>query len=448
MAAVLSVILRRYTRLHVDHSNNPSLLQPHSAAFLGPFLAKLTHWYEFYFNFMCTGMYYEKIREMHEIYGPVVRVTPDEIHVMEPSVYHKLFVPGSVRKTEAYVRFSQGTGFEDMTAISAGHDAHRRLRAPLDKLFGRHGILRIETRVITRVQRLCDRLRSYQNTCEVVNLSNALGSLTTDIISSVIFEEPSDYLGDFNETWFETLKMGTLNVPLFKHVPWIIRWIGGPIIRAMISRVTRWTLWDEKARRQVMLIRKRPTDKAVTRVDTTVLDHLVHSDLVEKELGHGGFARLAQLIQQAGSYNVSHTLGTIIVYLLHDPRKLEPLRKELGLIWACHDGNASQPSWIELEKAPYLTACVTEGLRMAIGNMNRTPRIFPNDNVEVCGWVIPKGTPVSMSTYWMHNDPVVFPNPKIFDPNRWINTPPETLKEMQAFYVPFAKGSRTCVGQK
>ena len=112
-----------------------------------------------------------------------------------------------------------------------------------------------------------------------------------------------------------------------------------------------------------MLIRKRPSDSAKTRDETTVLDHLVHSDLVEKELGNGGFARLAQLIQQAGAHNVSHALSTIVTYLLLDPKKLEPLRKELEIVWTCHNGKTATPSWLELEKAPYLNAVVAEGLR-------------------------------------------------------------------------------------
>ncbi|KAJ6437467.1 Cytochrome P450 [Purpureocillium lavendulum] len=59
-------------------------------------------------------------------------------------------------------------------------------------------------------------------------MTNALSSLTTDVISSIIFEEPSDYLGDpdFNDKWYETLKMGTLSVPLFKQMPWAVRITG------------------------------------------------------------------------------------------------------------------------------------------------------------------------------------------------------------------------------
>jgi cytochrome P450 len=53
-----------------------------------------------------------------------------------------------------------------------------------------------------------------------------------------------------------------------------------------------------------------------------------------------------------------------------------------------------------------------------------------------------------MSAYWMHNDPGVFPDPGAFEPTRWIDANPEHLKVMRAYCVPFAKGSRNCVGQK
>lgn len=111
-----------------------------------------------------------------------------------------------------------------MTALSTSHEALRRLRASLDKLFTRGSILRIEPRVVVRAERMCERLRSYQDTGEVVNLTNVLSSLTTDIISSIIFDEPRDYLGDpnFNNEWYDTLTKGRRSTPLFENMPWMI----------------------------------------------------------------------------------------------------------------------------------------------------------------------------------------------------------------------------------
>ncbi|KAI2097396.1 hypothetical protein LOZ33_003366 [Ophidiomyces ophidiicola] len=83
---------------------------------------------------------------------------------------------------------------------------------------------------------------------------------------------------------------------------------------------------------------------------------------------------------------------------------------------------------------------------MAIGSMLRAPRISPDVALHFEGWTIPKGTPVSMSSYWMHRDAGVFPNPGRFEPERWFCRGVQ-LRIMQSHYVPFAKGSRACMGQ-
>ena len=51
-----------------------------------------------------------------------------------------------------------------------------------------------------------------------------------------------------------------------------------------------------------------------------------------------------------------------------------------------------------------------------------------------------------MTTYYMHMDPVVFPEPEKFDPKRWLDADSES--QIHTYFVPFAKGSRSCVGMK
>ena len=55
-------------------------------------------------------------------------------------------------------------------------------------------------------------------------------------------------------------------------------------------------------------------------------------------------------------------------------------------------------------------------------------------------------TPISMTTYYMHMDPVVFPEPEKFNPKRWLNVDAES--QIHTYFVPFAEGSRSCVGMK
>jgi cytochrome P450 len=167
-----------------------------------------------------------------------------------------------------------------------------------------------------------------------------------------------------------------------------------------------------------------------------------------------------QLIQQAGTHNVSYTISAIITHLLLNPTKLQIMRAELGPVFA----NTDFPTWCTLEKLPYLTAVIKEGLRsaflfscigrqltlhfrMAMGAMNRSARVSPYEDLQYGKWILPKGFPVSMSSYWMHNDPNVFHNPEIFMPERWLCGPDE-LKMMNGSFVPFSRGSRGCLARK
>ncbi|KAL2818628.1 cytochrome P450 [Aspergillus granulosus] len=368
------------------------------ASFPGPFLARISFCYEFYYNWIKPGQYYLEIHKMHQKYGPIVRVSPVELHIERPSFYRKLFVAGAVRKSNAYPWFAQGSGFEDMVARFTDHDAHRAARVPINRFFSRASITRVEPRVMARVQKFCHRLQIAADTGMVVNISNALNSLTSDIISSTIFEEPSDFLEDpdFNGEWYRQSRL-------------------------------------------------RPADEAKTRSNTTIFDHLVHSELVESHFGEGGFPRLAQLIQNAGWRLASHSIATIIVYLCLHGDKQQKLRKELAPLFSASPDTG--PAWQELEKVSYLAACIQEGLRISAGAMNRISRVASECDLQFDNWLIPNGTPVSMSSYWMHMDPDVFPNPDVFEPERWIDTPAEKLKIMQSYVVPFSAGSRDCFGK-
>lgn len=54
-------------------------------------------------------------------------------------------------------------------------------------------------------------------------------------------------------------------------------------------------------------------------------------------------------------------------------------------------------------------------------------------------------TPVSQSTYFVHTDPSIFPDPHYFDPERWIKAAQQGVA-LNKFLVTFTKGSRQCIG--
>lgn len=97
----------------------------------------------------------------------------------------------------------------------------------------------------------------------------------------------------------------------------------------------------------------------------------------------------------------------------------------------------------ELEKLPYLTAVIQEGLRLADPVTHRIGRQFP-DKAFIChGKTIPAGTIVNMTALLTHKNDKIFPEPMVFKPERWLGN---QNKKLERYLVPFNRGTRSCLG--
>jgi len=88
---------------------------------------------------------------------------------------------------------------------------------------------------------------------------------------------------------------------------------------------------------------------------------------------------------------------------------------------------------------------MTESLRI-ISVAPATMRVCAKDyNIPDSAIVIPKGSTIIIPIASMLNDPDYFPNPEIFDPERFM--PENRSKLHQNAYIPFGQGPRMCIGK-
>lgn len=199
-------------------------------------------------------------------------------------------------------------------------------------------------------------------------------------------------------------------------------------------------------------------DRAVRRLDALVngliaerrRDRVDRGDLLsmlllaQDEEGDGGSMSDRQLRDEvmtlllAGHETTSNAL-TWTWYLLSQHAEVEGRwRDELRTVL---DGRL--PSFEDLPALPYTEKVLAESMRLfppAWGVGRRALR-----DVELGGFVVPAGTVVALAPYVVHRDARFWPEPHVFDPERFRA---EAKAARPRFaYFPFGGGARSCIGE-
>lgn len=98
-----------------------------------------------------------------------------------------------------------------------------------------------------------------------------------------------------------------------------------------------------------------------------------------------------------------------------------------------------------IREMKYLDCVVSETLRMYPPAVRSERTASQDYKLGNTGIIIEKGTLVGFSIYAMHYDPDFFPNPDIFDPERFK---PENANYPNYAYLPFGAGPRNCQGMR
>lgn len=178
----------------------------------------------------------------------------------------------------------------------------------------------------------------------------------------------------------------------------------------------------------------------------TIFHELLESNLPPQEKYLNRLGDEAQMIIGAGLETTAWALTTTFYHLISNPPILDNLRAELE---RANLDPMSMPDVIRLEKLPYLSACIQEGIRLSYGVSSRNPRISPDKPTRYKDWVIPSGTPVSMTIIDVHHDEHIFPNSRSYIPERWLHNP-KTVdgRNLNRYFVSFGKDARSCLGVK
>jgi cytochrome P450 len=139
----------------------------------------------------------------------------------------------------------------------------------------------------------------------------------------------------------------------------------------------------------------------------------------------------------AGHETTALALSWALYLLSRNPRAEQKLQEELDRVLG-----GRLPTFHDLPALTY-TECV----------LKETMRLYPPawgvareaiNDFEVDGYTIPARANIVMSQWLMHRDPRFFPEPDVFDADRWTT---DAVQKLPRFaYFPFGGGPRQCIG--
>lgn len=126
--------------------------------------------------------------------------------------------------------------------------------------------------------------------------------------------------------------------------------------------------------------------------------------------------------------------------LLRNPEKLQKANEELRQV--LHKSEQLEESHIS--KLPFLRAVVKETFRLH----PPTPLLVPlksEDDVELCGFVVPKNAQILVNVWAIGRDSSVWDNANQFMPERFLKSEID-FKGHDFELIPFGAGRRICPG--
>ncbi|KAK4953238.1 hypothetical protein LTR10_008944 [Elasticomyces elasticus] len=150
----------------------------------------------------------------------------------------------------------------------------------------------------------------------------------------------------------------------------------------------------------------------------------------------------------AGSDTTAASLRAIFYYLCRNPHAHKKLLAEIDD--ADSKGELSDPvTFAEAQSLRYFQAVIKEALRMhpAVGLL--LERLIPAGGALVSGIQLPEGTIIGMNPWVAARDKIVYPEPYVFRPERWLEADELHLKMMDRNFLAFGAPSSTrmCLGK-
>ncbi|KAF8258322.1 high nitrogen upregulated cytochrome P450 monooxygenase 2 [Lactarius quietus] len=406
------------------------------AKYPGPVIAKTSKLWASYIS--AEGNIQRRYRSLHDRYGDVVRIGPNELSIRDPSLIHPVLGQGGLPKGPRWE--SRG---QPMLIAQRDPILHMEQRRSWNRAFSSAGMKEYELIMAKRVKQLVGCLediieRSDEKATAMVDMAQWLKYFSTDFIGDMAFGGGFEHMkaGKDVEGLWTRLEVGIAMTAVISHVPYVfplymaITGQGNPLVR--LGMFCGGRVFE---RLQVGANRK------------DLFYYLSGEGLPEAERPHpANIAIDGMLAIIAGADTIGSVLTAAVYYLLCNPVAYKRLQAEVDDTFS----SGEEPLDVtKLSRMEWLNACINETLRLQPPIPSGSQRTASKGKgTKVLGHlIIPEETQLSLHTYSIHRDPRNFHTPDAFLPERWLSTGAPAGEHNTAAFFPFSYGPTNCVAK-
>ena len=346
--------------------------------------------------------------------------------VSSPELMRELLVTKSSCFDKGGPFFKQSKPLLGNGLVGADREQQRRVRPLVQPAFHHSRLARYAEVIAEVTAEISDGWRDGQT----VDLDRELNAATMDALTRSMFSAISD--SSTAAEVRESMQVIVAGVGRRAFIP--VSWVHKLPLPVKLRE-------DAAMRKLFQLV-----DEVIGQYRSSGVDHgdLMSMMLLAKDSETGESLSDEQLHDEVRSMMVagtetSATMMMWICYALHRfPDVRARLEEELDLVLA-----GRRIDYEDVPKLEYTGRVIQEALRMYPVAWLLTR--YATQDVELDGHLIPQGADVMFSPYALHHDPANYPDPEVFDPDRWL---PDRVKSVpRTAFLPFGTGVRKCVGE-
>ena len=321
--------------------------------------------------------------------GPIVRISPTEIHINDPEFYETLYSTSAPRNKDPW--FTTNFDVAESAFSTLDYRLHRPRRALIAPYFAKARVDRIQPLIQGKITKLMRQLDEYARAGKPLKVDVAYNCFTADVITGYTSYRPLGYLDtpDMVPIWSETVRNLVEIGMIARHLPGffpLLASTGARCIQMIYPKLLSVIAFRVKCIQEVNFMWTHPETATKDAAQAECSEPALFPELVSRASTTPDITEERVLhefitIVAAGTETTAHTMTVCTFHILNNKDILRRLRAELNDKFP---GDATMDLQT-LEQLPYLVGLSVDNVWIS---NHMTDRSRPGSSTKVYGMSI------------------------------------------------------------